>query len=80
MNNHKIAEVLNDLVQINTDRIAVYENALTKIEEVYKSLEPLFNRMIKESKEYVNALISEISKLDGRVVKSAPASGKIYRS
>lgn len=80
MNNHKIAEVLNDLVQINTDRIAVYENAHTKIEEGYKSLEPLFNRMIDESKEYVNALISEISKLDVRVVKSAPASGKIYRS
>ena len=80
-NKEKVIEVLNDLVQINNDRIKGYEKAIedTKNDEVgYGSL---FDEMIHQSVQYKQQLIDEINSLGGEADRSSTTnSGKIYRA
>lgn len=80
MNSKNIAEMLNDLVQINNDRIAVYTDAITQLEEGYDNLRELFKRMIDESKIYNNELTTEIGRLNEPVAEGTSGAGKLYRA
>jgi len=74
------AEVLNDLVQINNDRIVGYEKARTELQEGSEDLRALFLDMIDESRKYKMALAQEIEVLGEDVENGTTNSGKIYRA
>lgn len=79
-NNQKFAEVLNDLIQINNDRIAGYESALKELKEEDNDLSGLFAGYINKSNNLRNALGAEVETLGVRMDKGTTASGKIYRA
>lgn len=61
MENSQIkAEVLNDLIEINNDRITGYERAIEELEERDADLVSLFRDMIQESRNHKVALVSEV--------------------
>lgn len=73
-------EVLNDLIQINNDRIEGYEKALKEVKEEDADLKALFSSMISESHEIRLALGTEVNALGGDMDHSTTTSGKIYRA
>lgn len=73
-------EILNDLIQINNDRIDGYEKALKELKEEDTDLRALFSSMISESHEIRLALGTEVNALGGDMETSTTTSGKIYRA
>jgi uncharacterized protein (TIGR02284 family) len=71
-------EILNDLIQINNDRIEGYEKALHETKDA--DLKALFSSMINESHEIRMALGTEVNSLGGDMDNSTTVSGKIYRA
>jgi uncharacterized protein (TIGR02284 family) len=77
--NSKITGLLNDLIQINNDRIVGYEKAIEELKDEDADLRTLFHRYIQESKQYVGDLTQEVSRLGGDAADGTTNSGKIYR-
>jgi uncharacterized protein (TIGR02284 family) len=77
--NENLIEVLNDLVQINNDRIEGYERAIKETDDIDVDLQGLFQKMANESRGYVSELAAEITSLGGEVATGTTNSGKIYR-
>lgn len=77
--NENLIEVLNDLVQINNDRIEGYEKAIKETDDIDVDLQGLFQKMANDSRGYVSELSSQISSLGGEVETGTTNSGKIYR-
>lgn len=73
-------EILNDLIQINNDRIDGYEKALHETKAEDADLKALFSSMISESHEIRMALGTEVNALGGEMDNSTTTSGKIYRA
>ncbi len=73
------AEVLNDLVKINNDRIKGYETGRQELKEGDEDLKSIFLTMISESKKYKMALATEVAALGVDIETGTTASGKIYR-
>ena len=80
MSSEKIAQALNDLIQINNDRIAGYEWALHNLSEDYLNVAALFKRMIADSNAFKDALSAEIAMLQEPVADGTSGMGKLYRS
>lgn len=78
--NEKTAEVLNDLIEINNDRIEGYERASRETESDDADLRALFNNMASESRRYVNELTSLVSQTGEEPAKGTTVRGKIYRA
>lgn len=74
------AEILNDLVQINNDRIEGYERAIKELDAEDVDLKALFADMISESHRYKMALATEIGVLGADTDSGTTNSGKIYRA
>ncbi|MDQ7948053.1 MAG: PA2169 family four-helix-bundle protein [Pedobacter sp.] len=74
------AEILNDLVQINNDRVAGYEKAIAELKPEDSDLKALFTRMIGESHQYKMALATEVQALGEEIEEGTTNSGKIYRA
>ena len=68
-------EVLNDLVQINNDRIVGYERAIKELKDGDADLNELFSGFISESMDYKSQLVSAGANPDNDTTNS----GKIYR-
>ena len=80
-NNEKVIDVLNDLVQINNDRIRGYEKAIEDTKSEDSEYDTLFEEMINQSNQYKHELIREINVLGGDADKNSTTnSGKIYRA
>jgi uncharacterized protein (TIGR02284 family) len=73
-------EILNDLIQINNDRIAGYEKALKELQPEDSDLKALFVKMIGESHKYKMALATEVQTLGAEIESGTTNSGKIYRA
>jgi uncharacterized protein (TIGR02284 family) len=73
-------ELLNDLVQINNDRIVGYQKAIEESKPEDADLKDLFVSMIAESHQIKNALATEVQTLGGTLAQGTTASGKIYRA
>jgi uncharacterized protein (TIGR02284 family) len=78
-NKEAIAETLNDLVQINNDRIVGYEKAMHELKDEDGDLKTLFVEMIHESHTLKMALSTELNVLGSETESGTTASGKIYR-
>ena len=79
-NNQKVAEVLNDLIQINNDRISGYERALKELKEADEDLRGIFTAHIDQSRNLRNALGKEVQTLGTNMDQGTTSSGKIYRA
>jgi len=73
-------EILNDLIQINNDRIAGYEKALKELQPEDSDLKALFVKMIGESHKYKMTLATEVQTLGAEIESGTTNSGKIYRA
>ena len=73
-------EILNDLVQINNDRITGYQKALTELKEGDEDLKHLFISMIDESQKNKMALATEVAANGADIDSGTTNSGKIYRT
>lgn len=76
----KTAEVLNDLIKINNDRIAGYEKAIEELPAADVDLKALFSGFIEQSELLKGELQQHIAGWDERVEDETTASGKIYRT
>ena len=81
-NTQKVIEILNDLVQINNDRIIGYEHAIKELKDEDADLKTLFTGMIDESRQARMALGKEVQALGGEMESgtSTTNSGKIYKA
>jgi uncharacterized protein (TIGR02284 family) len=77
--NEKTYEVLNDLIQINNDRIEGYERAAKETANEDADLRSLFLSMASESRRYVSELTQYVSMAGEDPADGTTASGKIYR-
>jgi uncharacterized protein (TIGR02284 family) len=78
--NEKTAEVLNDLVQINNDRIEGYERAAKETDTEDADLRDLFLNMASESRQYVNELSKYVVRKGEEPAEGTTLRGKIYRA
>jgi uncharacterized protein (TIGR02284 family) len=72
--------VLNDLVQVNNDRITDYERAIRETKPEDEDLKILYATMIAESHRNKIALATEVQALGAEIEQGTTTSGKIYRA
>lgn len=73
-------EVLNDLIEINNDRIEGYEKAARETAGDSTSLNELYNKMAGQSRDIVGQLRQKVNELGGEAEEGTTVSGKIYRT
>lgn len=78
--NEKTAEVLNDLIRINNDRIEGYQKAAKETKAEDSDLRDLFLNMTNESREYATELTTYVARYGDEPAEGTTASGKIYRA
>lgn len=71
--------VLNDLVQINNDRIVAYEKAIRQTKTEDTDLKILYASMVAEGHRIKIALATEVQALGAEIEQGTTTSGKIYR-
>jgi uncharacterized protein (TIGR02284 family) len=76
----EIIEILNDLVEINNDRIEGYKKAIHELKEEDLDLKSLFDKMIAQSMAIKSDLSREIEVFKGDMETGTTTRGKIYRS
>ena len=79
-NSRETIEVLNDLIQINNDRITGYEKAIRETKPEDDDLKILYATMIAESHRNKIALATEVQALGAEIEQGTTTSGKIYRA
>lgn len=77
MDNTTLVEVLNNIVQINNDRVAGYKTAAEETKDV--ELQNLFAQLLQTSKQNITALESGIQLHGGTPTDSTRLSGKVFR-
>jgi uncharacterized protein (TIGR02284 family) len=81
MENYSITlETLNDLVEINNDRIAGYEKAIKDIDDQHADLKQLFLNCIHQSHQFKMELGTEIQALGKDIENHTTASGSLHRT
>jgi len=78
--NEKTAEVLNDLIRINNDRIRGYEKAAEETKAKDTDLQAIFRQMAAESRSYANDLRQYVHTSDEKPATGTTTTGKIYRA
>ena len=73
-------EILNDLIEINNDRIKAYKLALKDLKISDRALSPLFSKMIDDSEKNNRVLSREVDILGGEAERGTSLEGKIYRA
>ncbi len=79
MENADVIEVLNDLIMINNDRAAGYNQAVEKASEMEAGLRDTFWRMAAESYAFVDELKTTVERLGGVPADGTMLTGKLYR-
>ena len=77
MNTEKAIKLLNELIQINNDRMEGYQKAMNETDEV--DLKGLFKEFTVTSSRLNDQLIEEVEDMDGDPIEGTSASGKLYR-
>ncbi len=76
----KAIETLNDLIQINNDRVAGFEKAAEDLKEENLDLKSLFAQMATESRSYSTELTSLVNGHGSEPDTGTSASGAIHRA
>lgn len=81
-NTAETMELLNDLILINNDRIEGYTRALREVEQEPdgRDLEPVFLRLIDDSRRYKVQIGTEIQALGGEMESGTTVGGKLHRA
>jgi uncharacterized protein (TIGR02284 family) len=81
-NTKATVEILNDLVQINNDRINGFEHALKDVASDEHDLKYLFTNCVGESHQFKMALGTEVEALSKEkdIDNTTSVSGKIHRA
>ncbi len=77
-NSNETIDSLNNLIQINNDRIQGYLTASKETDE--SDLKSVFSDMMQTSQECRRELTQEVVKLGGTPIEGTTASGKLYRA
>ena len=77
--NEELVEVLNDLIEINNDRIKGYEKASDEAQETDIDLKAIFATLAKNSVRFARELTEQVIKLGGESATGTTNRGKIYR-
>jgi uncharacterized protein (TIGR02284 family) len=75
--NENLIELLNDLIQINNDRVNGYQKAIDELKE--DELNPILHKMIQNSRKNLLVLSEHVVKLGGVTTNTTTVAGKIYR-
>lgn len=76
----KTAEMLNDLIEINNDRVLGYEKAKTEANPSESSLKSLFSDMAATSRGFANDISQYVRQTGQEPSQGSTARGKLYRS
>ena len=77
--NEKLADVLNNLIAINNDRIEGYDKAAEETRNIDIDLQAIFTKMADESRKYKSELAAEVTRLGAETEKGTTGMGKVYR-
>ena len=77
--NNNLIEVLNDLIEINNDRVTGYERAVEETKDRDLDLQAIFHSMANDSRKYAAELSSAITQMGGQPTTDTTNRGKIYR-
>lgn len=78
--NEKLVDVLNDLVEINNDRVVGYQKAVEESKDSDVDLIATYNKLADDSRGFAAELRQEVSKLGGEAVQDGTTNkGKVYR-
>lgn len=75
-----VTEILNDLVEINRDRIKGYQKASEDIEKYDADLKLVFSEMAEQSRDNVDDLNEAIASHGGEIDNDSSVSGAIHRA
>jgi uncharacterized protein (TIGR02284 family) len=78
--NEKTVEILNDLIQINYDRVRGYEKAAEETNSSDADLRALFTDFANDSRGFAAELSSLVKGLGGEPSSDSTQRGKIYRA
>ncbi|MEP6674019.1 MAG: PA2169 family four-helix-bundle protein [Ferruginibacter sp.] len=78
--NDKTIAVLNDLIEINNDRVTGYEKAAEEAKNIDVDLQGIFHKMADESRRCKAELAQEVINLGGEASTDSTNLGKIYRA
>ena len=75
-------EVLNDLIELNNDRIAGFEKALKELttSETDMNLKSLFEKYSNQSRQNVQELTTAVARLGGNPETNTGITGDIHRA
>ncbi|AMR34410.1 aldehyde dehydrogenase [Mucilaginibacter sp. PAMC 26640] len=76
----KAIEVLNDLIEINNDRIDGFNRASKDLGEGDADLKAVFDKFASDSRQNVQELSSAVGQAGGEVETGNSASGTIHRA
>jgi uncharacterized protein (TIGR02284 family) len=76
----KSAEILNDLIHINNDRIKGFEHAAKDLEGKDPDLKTLFESFKEESRRNVQELSQAVDQIGGEVETGTSGAGTIHRA
>jgi uncharacterized protein (TIGR02284 family) len=78
--NEKTAEILNDLIEINNDRVRGYEKASKETNTKDADLRSLFDDMATDSRRYANELSRFVRERGETPSDGTTLRGKLYRA
>jgi uncharacterized protein (TIGR02284 family) len=76
----KALDVINDLIEINNDRVAGFEKAGKDLEGQDSGLTAVFNKLAGESRQYANELTGIARQYGGEVAEGTSTSGTLHRA
>ncbi|OKS89299.1 PA2169 family four-helix-bundle protein [Mucilaginibacter polytrichastri] len=76
----KTVEVLNDLIEINNDRIEGFERALADMSDKDADLKSLFQEYAQQSRKNTQELTATVARYDNDVQTGSSVSGAIHRA
>jgi uncharacterized protein (TIGR02284 family) len=77
--NEKLIGVLNDLIEINNDRVTGYEKAANESKRLDVDLRAIFHSMANDSRKYAAELTNIVTNSGGEPATGNTGKGKIYQ-
>ena len=77
LDQEKTAELLNDLIVINNDRVEGYEKAASEAKDL--ALRGLFEALARDSRKFASELSLEVAQLGAPISTGTSTAGNIYR-
>ncbi|MDO9375413.1 MAG: PA2169 family four-helix-bundle protein [Ferruginibacter sp.] len=78
--NNSVVKLLNDLVEINHNRVKGYELAASELDSADADLQAIFRSMANDSKQYAAALKEVVVFSGGQASADSTNQGKVYRA